>query len=355
MIGEEPRASVERGGASDSTPKISVAMATYNGEHFLAEQLESLAHQTWRPDELVVSDDGSTDGTGELIRSFAAKAPFLVRLLANERNLGVNGNFDRAIAACNGEIILPCDQDDVWLPQKIEKMTDALMRHANAAMVISNSEIVDQNLQPIGRNLYAIKFPPAEHLHRRGVGTIRFLLTNWAVAGHTMAFRKIPALATPASRIAADCTYDFVRALVAGATRDVVTIPDRLTRYRRHEAQVTSRGALLPTRVEQLLRKIGNVFGNKRDSMSECQEFARDLLQVRDGLQQFKVEDGVIDFLQGHANIVLFQANLQSYSRFKRIPEILRCLIDGRYHKYARGALTALQDICVSQAGKSGR
>jgi len=350
MTGEEKSAAMGRRVGAGSGPGISVAMATYNGERFLMEQLESLACQSRQPDELIVSDDGSTDGTCELVRSFAAKVPFAVRLLVNERNLGVNGNFDRAIAACNGDIILPCDQDDVWLPEKVGKLVDVLGRHPSAAMAISNSEIVDRTLQPIGRDLYAIKFPQIEQLHRRGVGTVRFLLTNWAVAGHTMAFRKIPALVMPASQIAADCTYDFARALVTGATRDIVTIPDRLTRYRRHSAQVTNEGALLPTRMEQLRRKISNVFRGKRSSMAECREFARDLLQIRDGLRRLGAENDVIDFFQGHATMVLFQAGLRSRSRLGRMPEILRCLVDGRYHRYARGALTALQDLFVSPA-----
>ncbi len=352
MIGKEQGAAIGR--REESSPGISVAMATYNGERFLVEQLESLARQTRLPDELVVSDDGSTDGTGELVRSFAAKAPFTVRFLMNERNLGVNANFDRAIAACGGKIILPCDQDDVWLPQKIEKLADVLGRYPSAAMVISNSEIVDRALQPIGRALYSIKFSAVEQLHQKGVGTVRFLLTNWAVAGHTMAFRRIPALVMPASRIAADCTYDFTRALVTGAIRDIVTIPDRLTRYRRHDAQVTNEGALLPTRTEQLRRKVRNIFRGKRSSVAECKEFARDLLQIRDGLRRLGAEDDVIDFFQGHANMVLFQAGLQSRSRRERMPEVLRCLIQGRYHRYARGALTALQDLCVSPATRSG-
>lgn len=335
-----------------SGANISVALATYNGERFLAEQLESLVRQTRKPDELVVSDDCSTDKTCELVQSFAAEAPFPVRLLANSCNLGVNGNFDRAIAACGGEIILPCDQDDVWVPQKIQKMADVLGRNATAVMAISNSEVVDGGLRPIGRNLYALKFPEVEQLHRRGIEAIRFLLRNWAVAGHTMAFRRVPELTTPSRQIAADCTYDFFRAMIAGGTSDVVTIPDRLTKYRRHADQVTNQWTLLPTRLEKLRQKILNVLRSEKAVTLECKEFARDLLQVRDGLRRFGGDETAIDFLQGHAAMVLFQANLRSYPRFRRVPQIRRCLVDGQYHKYARGTLTALQDLCLSSIGE---
>jgi glycosyltransferase involved in cell wall biosynthesis len=355
MIGEELRVEVERGKFSSADTQVSVAMATYNGERFLVEQLESLARQTRRPDELVVSDDGSTDGTCALVRSFAAKVPFPVRLLANSRNLGVNGNFDRAIAACKGGIVFPCDHDDVWLPQKIERMTEVLERHATSVMAISNSEIVDQALQSTGRSLYTLKFPQIERLHRRGVGTVRFLLTSWAVAGHTMAFRRVPTLAMPASQIAAGCTYDFVRALVAGATQDVVTIPDRLTKYRRHQAQVTNLWTLPPTPTERLRQKIRSVFTSESDVLSESRKFARELLQVRDGLQGLGAGDDVIDFLQERADMVLFQASLRLRPRLQRVPGLVLGLIGGRYHKYAGGVLAAIQDICLSPTSELAR
>jgi len=357
MSGEEARVAVggERAFASSARLSLSVAMATYNGERYLAEQLESLLRQTRQPDELIVSDDGSTDRTCELIRSFAAKAPFPVRLLANSRNLGVNGNFDRAIAACRGGIVFPCDHDDVWLPQKIERMADILERHETAVMLISNSEIVDQDLRSTGRSLYTVRFPQTERLHHRGVETVRFLLTSWAVAGHTMAFRRVPALAMPAGRIAADCTYDFVRALVAGATHDIVTIPDQLTKYRRHQAQVTSEWSLPPTPMERLRRKLRNIFASEKNTLSESRKFVRDLLQVHDGLRELGADHDVTEFLQQRADMVLFQANLRLRPRVQRVPGIVLGLLGGRYHKYAGGVLTALQDACLSPTTELAR
>src|ERR1700751_1590888 len=94
--------------------RVSIALAVYNGERFIAEQLESLANQTRLPDELIVSDDASTDQTVELIREFAARASFPVRLLLNDENVGCTRNFDRALRECNGDIIFLCDHDDVW-------------------------------------------------------------------------------------------------------------------------------------------------------------------------------------------------------------------------------------------------
>lgn len=99
---------------------VSVAMATYNGQRYLQEQLESVAAQTAIPAELVVSDDGSTDGTVSLIKTFAEKAPFPVRILQKEGRLGFADNFLHAATRCKHDLVAFCDQDDVWLPTKLE-------------------------------------------------------------------------------------------------------------------------------------------------------------------------------------------------------------------------------------------
>src|ERR687894_3003245 len=101
--------------------RFSVAMCTYNGARFVAEQLASVAAQTRPPDELVVCDDGSTDETCRLVEEFAARAPFPVRLFVNERNLGSTRNFGRAVALCEGDLVALSDQDDVWHPEKLER------------------------------------------------------------------------------------------------------------------------------------------------------------------------------------------------------------------------------------------
>src|SRR4051812_44291759 len=97
---------------------ISVAMGAYNGEAFIGEQLASIAGQSKLPIELVICDDASTDSTVNRIEEFARAAPFPIRTYRNEANLGVAGNFGRAIGLCNGDLIALSDQDDVWKPGK---------------------------------------------------------------------------------------------------------------------------------------------------------------------------------------------------------------------------------------------
>ena len=94
-------------------------MATFNGEQFLEQQLQSFSAQTQLPAELVVCDDVSSDGTLQIVTRFAQKAPFPVRLIVNERRLGYRANFIKAAGLCSSEYIGYCDQDDVWLSEKL--------------------------------------------------------------------------------------------------------------------------------------------------------------------------------------------------------------------------------------------
>lgn len=98
--------------------KISVAIATYNGEKYLREQLDSLYSQTIKPDEVVVVDDCSSDGTSMILEEYRQR--YGLRFFINSNNLGVNRNFEKAIRNCTGDYIAISDQDDVWMPNKIE-------------------------------------------------------------------------------------------------------------------------------------------------------------------------------------------------------------------------------------------
>jgi len=117
-------------------PNISVAMATYNGEKYIREQLDSLSTQTELPFELVVCDDGSTDATLQILKEFSASASFPVRLYTNETNLGYADNFLKSAALCGGDWIAFCDQDDVWLPNKIARVCESIARYAGDELVL---------------------------------------------------------------------------------------------------------------------------------------------------------------------------------------------------------------------------
>lgn len=124
---------------------ISVAMATFNGEKYILEQLESIARQTLLPGECVICDDGSTDATIELINNFKKKAPFEVRLYKNNNRLGLIKNFEKALGLCKGDIVFLSDQDDVWIPEKINIIKSKFI-NTDAKLIIHDCVPTDSNL-----------------------------------------------------------------------------------------------------------------------------------------------------------------------------------------------------------------
>jgi glycosyltransferase involved in cell wall biosynthesis len=130
-------------------------MATYNGGRFIREQLQSLSSQTMLPFELVVSDDGSSDQTCAIIREFAATSPFRVRLHENKKRLGYAENFFAAARLCGGDVIAFCDQDDVWLPEKLARVATEMAR-PGVVCVIHRGLLVDETLQPQGMRVPTI-------------------------------------------------------------------------------------------------------------------------------------------------------------------------------------------------------
>lgn len=123
---------------------ISVAMTTYNGEKYLRAQLESLRNQTLAPDEVVIFDDCSTDSTAELVRAFIADNGLVHwRFAVNTRNLGFVRNFYQAVDAASGDYIFLCDQDDVWKPDKIERMMAVFQAHSYVQALCAGFEMID--------------------------------------------------------------------------------------------------------------------------------------------------------------------------------------------------------------------
>ncbi len=100
-------------------PRVSIALCTHNGARFLPAQLRSILHQVRLPDELIICDDHSSDATLAIVEEFSRSAPFSVKVRKNPANLGIAKNHEQAINLCKGGLIILCDQDDVWHPEKI--------------------------------------------------------------------------------------------------------------------------------------------------------------------------------------------------------------------------------------------
>ncbi len=120
---------------------ISIAMATYNGEKYLREQLDSVLNQTITDFELVICDDKSTDSTIDILSEYAAQDK-RIRYYVNPVNIGFKRNFENVIQKCKGEYIALCDQDDIWYPEHIERLYQQIGKHSISC---ANSILVDKD------------------------------------------------------------------------------------------------------------------------------------------------------------------------------------------------------------------
>lgn len=228
----------------DGTPrvagklKISVAMATYNGETFLNEQLESIASQTFLPKELVIRDDGSTDSTPRILEQFARVAPFPVRILGNGENLGFADNFLTVASHCQGDWIAFCDQDDVWLPEKIETCARELAEAPDGlVMLLHQARVVDRNLNPAGRLLANI---PGRRLFGPGEFPGFWMLGGLAQIVRADLIRSFDWTRRPPDPGGRSViAHDYWACILAHAIGRILMIPDVLTLYRRHDSGLT--------------------------------------------------------------------------------------------------------------------
>lgn len=122
--------------------KISVAIATYNGEKFILEQLESILNQTMRVDEVKICDDRSGDATVQIVEEFIQRNHLedSWEITVNHKNMGYASNFMKALRKTSGDVVFFCDQDDIWFPDRIERMTQVLSKHSEVLMIGSEFE-----------------------------------------------------------------------------------------------------------------------------------------------------------------------------------------------------------------------
>ncbi|WP_081985286.1 glycosyltransferase family 2 protein [Sphingomonas sp. 35-24ZXX] len=126
--------------------KLSVCIATYNGSHYIEEQIISILHQLRDGDEVIISDDGSTDNTLELISRLTGP----IRIAGVTRTGSIVKNFERAMSYAQNEIIVLCDQDDIWLSRRVEIIQREML---NAELVIMDAKVVNQKLEVIAESM----------------------------------------------------------------------------------------------------------------------------------------------------------------------------------------------------------
>ena len=327
--------------------KVSVAMCTYNGEAFLKEQLESILTQTIYPNELIVCDDCSKDSTLEILYAFKNICNFPVTIIVNKKNIGINKNFENAIAHCSGEVIALADQDDIWLPTKIEEIICVFQDNPNCGYVFSNADLIDANGESLGRDLwYSIKF--TQNRYRRYVGgdQLKVMLRDGNfIYGMTMAFRSayMPALLPIETRSYA-CTHDVWISIILSAVGAYgVAVPKTLVKYRQHERQLAGGGRQL-TFVESLEN------AHKRKSEIDM-VFVDALMNIasRLGHEDQNKEHVLFSIKQltqqaEHLRARYLAGVTKGFSKFKIV---FRESMSGRYGRYSGSIKSIIKDLVL--------
>lgn len=221
--------------SSDSPPLVSVHIITYNQKQFIHETLASVLEQDYPNIEIVVADDGSTDGTAEIILDYARQYPDKIVPLVGGPNLGITGNANRGLAACKGKYIAFLGGDDLMLPNKISKQVRYMESHGNCAISYHDLDVFDDST---GKTLY--KFSQVSAPQQGDVRKlIKYGCFNGACAVMVRHDCSPQGGFDSRLRIASDWLY-WIECMASG--REIHYIAEELGRYRRHSNNVTGDG-----------------------------------------------------------------------------------------------------------------
>lgn len=324
---------------------LSVALCTYNGGEHLAEQLESLLLQRRIPDEVVVGDDDSTDGTLGHLQRFALRAPFPVHI-RTDRRIGPNANFARTIARCTGDLVALCDQDDRWDPDRLAVGEAALAASPASMLAFSDARLIGGKGQPLGRTLWQSIGIRRATLTALAHDPLAALLRRPMVTGCTVTFRRElldVALPFPPGE---HLQHDRWLAQCASASGPLVAIPRTLVDYRVHPTQHTGLGPLSSARHRPRGRFHWSRWRNLR---RRSDERLRPLAEQAEALQE-RLPPGGPEHDRARQTLddcrALFEVRESLPARRReRLRPVLRAASAGQYRRFSTGWVAVAVDL----------
>lgn len=316
--------------------RLSVVMCTYNGAKFLDDQLRSLEQQSRPPDEIIILDDCSTDSTADIVAAFASRALFEVHMYVNPKNLGTTKNFEAAIRRCTGDVVALADQDDFWLPHKLDRIEREFLARPDIGCIFTDAEITNDCLEPLGYNLWGVTgFGRREYVSLQQGDGLSVVLRRSVATGATMAFRadlKEMILPIPDGWI-----HDEWIAMVSASLSRISAIDEVLIKYRQHSSNqigaVKVKKALAAKIKRSLSLDLEGAVAKNKDLLA----WVNTRLGDRGGGSiRHRVQEK-ISHLQARIRL---RQNLPA-GLWKGIRELLL----GRYGKYSNGLRSFLSDV----------
>jgi glycosyltransferase involved in cell wall biosynthesis len=330
--------------------RVSVALCSYQGEEFIQQQLESILRQSRPIDELIVSDDLSTDRTVDIVREVIRghQGPVQHTVCVNRERLGIRKNCEAALARTTGDIIFLSDQDDVWADTRVEAMLARFRRDPAVCLAYANAVITDSALRPSNTFLW-----PGVH---RELDT-RSAVRRIGICSCAMAFRaSLKAFVIP---IPVTWWHDHWIACGAFALGKVDCIPMPLMYYRRHSrawyadglpisrGKPTPRWRLALDDIRRLPRMIRDMNANHDVSAKHRRDLLQRLETLRGRESNFPKLDATIDQLRDNLAFIGEREGLMKLGLVGRCRTAYRLSRKGDYRRYASGTLSALRDAVL--------
>ncbi|KQR69683.1 glycosyltransferase family 2 protein [Pedobacter sp. Leaf176] len=243
-------------------PLVSIALCTYNGEKYLARQLDSILNQDYPNLEIIISDDISNDGTVKILEYYASKN-HNIKFWVNKSNLGFNQNFKKAMDNCTADFIAIADQDDIWIENKITRLME---RIGENLLIYHDSTYIDEQGKPTGKSTLS------HHRFVNGKCAKNLLYFN-CVSGHACLLKRELLTLTPDFPDA--FYYDWWLAYTAACTGKINYITDKLVLHRKHLESSTGKD-----RTDAKLTRMAhlNLFSKHPQTPKNVKEFIKLLL-----------------------------------------------------------------------------
>lgn len=208
--------------------KLSVVVCTYNGARFIDEQIGSIINQTLKPNQIVISDDGSTDNTWEKLQQWQSHYPEIIELYRHPNNVGFNRNFSFALSKVNGDYVALCDQDDVWYENKLSVLSQYATNYPNISLFQHSEDIMVETKK--SRNEDSRVVSHWKSYEGSGCG-ILFVLNR--LTGHLLFFKT--SLLQYILPIPSNVIYDWWINVIVGIKGTTKFVPEKLMAYRLHD------------------------------------------------------------------------------------------------------------------------
>ncbi|HKL80115.1 MAG TPA: glycosyltransferase family 2 protein [Mobilitalea sp.] len=214
---------------------VSIVMSAYNGENYISEQIDSILESTYQDFDLYICDDGSKDGTMDLLQQYHSKHPDRIHIFQNEVNLGYTLNFLQGVCRTTADYIMFCDQDDVWKPNKIAdtlnrmRMLEAQRSKELPLAVFTDATVVDSKLNKLKESFFK-----SSRLNPGKTDLPHILMENKLI-GCTVMINAALRQVLRSHRMPIKARYhDWWIALIAASCGKICFLPEQTMLYRQH-------------------------------------------------------------------------------------------------------------------------